>query len=211
MKSVGIRRFSGPYFLVLGLNVSPYFSVFSPNAGKYGPEKLRIRALFTLVIAKMVILHLLTILLSLHMKCLFSQKMFTTRKKKHFICSFSPLHATGLSLSLSLSLYPLVSFCTNWSLFVLTYLFLYLFHDASLFLYLYPNDFLVFSRGWEMEQSHEMEAPTHQRRCEFCKHFKNVFLQNASGRLLLKWVDSYVQVLFYLKWVFIFEDLDLFV
>ena len=121
MKSVGIRRFSGPYFLVLGLNVSPYFSVFSPNAGKYGPEKLRIRALFTLVIAKMVILHLLTILLSLHMKCLFSQKMFTTRKKKHFICSFSPLHATGLSLSLSLSL----SLYTHWSLSVPTDLFLY--------------------------------------------------------------------------------------
>ena len=35
-KSVRIRSFSGPYF-----------PVFSPNAGKYGPKKLRIRKLFT--------------------------------------------------------------------------------------------------------------------------------------------------------------------
>ena len=31
MKSVQIRSFSGPY--------SPYLSIFSPNVGKYGPEK----------------------------------------------------------------------------------------------------------------------------------------------------------------------------
>ena len=30
--------FSGPYFPVFGLN-PVYLSVFSPNAGKYGPEK----------------------------------------------------------------------------------------------------------------------------------------------------------------------------
>ena len=30
--------FSGPHFLAFGLNI-PYLSVFSPNAGKYGPEK----------------------------------------------------------------------------------------------------------------------------------------------------------------------------
>ena len=36
VKSVRIRSFSGPHF-----------PVFSPNAGKYGPEKLRIRTLFT--------------------------------------------------------------------------------------------------------------------------------------------------------------------
>ena len=35
-KSVRIRSFSGPYF-----------PVFSPNAGKYGPKNLRIRTLFT--------------------------------------------------------------------------------------------------------------------------------------------------------------------
>ena len=34
LKSVRICSFSGPYF-----------PVFSPNAGKYGPEKLRIRIL----------------------------------------------------------------------------------------------------------------------------------------------------------------------
>ena len=36
MKSVHIRRFSGPYF-----------PIFSPNTGKYGPEKLWTRTLFT--------------------------------------------------------------------------------------------------------------------------------------------------------------------
>ena len=30
-----------------GVFSSPYFPVFSPNAGKYGPEKLRIWTLFT--------------------------------------------------------------------------------------------------------------------------------------------------------------------
>ena len=30
--------FSGPYFPAFGLN-TVYLSVFSPNAGKYGPEK----------------------------------------------------------------------------------------------------------------------------------------------------------------------------
>ena len=36
MKNVRIRNYSGPYL-----------SVFSWNAGKYGPELLRIRTLFT--------------------------------------------------------------------------------------------------------------------------------------------------------------------
>ena len=44
VKSVQIRIFSGPYFPAFGLNTerygdTPYLSVFSPNAGKYGPEK----------------------------------------------------------------------------------------------------------------------------------------------------------------------------
>ena len=43
--------FSGPYFHVFGLNVKIY-SVFSPNTGTYGPEKLRIWTLFTLCIDK---------------------------------------------------------------------------------------------------------------------------------------------------------------
>ena len=34
-KSVRIRSYSGPYFPAFGLD---YLSVFSPNAGKYGPE-----------------------------------------------------------------------------------------------------------------------------------------------------------------------------
>ena len=31
--------FSGPYFPAFGLSTERYLSVFSPNAGKYGPEK----------------------------------------------------------------------------------------------------------------------------------------------------------------------------
>ena len=49
VKSVLIRSFSGPYFAALELNTerySPYLSVVSPYAGKYGPEKLQIRTLF---------------------------------------------------------------------------------------------------------------------------------------------------------------------
>ena len=49
VKSVRIRRFSGPYFLAFGLNTENYEAsfVFSPNEGKYGPENLRIRTFFT--------------------------------------------------------------------------------------------------------------------------------------------------------------------
>ena len=42
MKSVRIRSFSGTE----DGEIIPYPSVFSSNAGKYGPEKLRIRTLF---------------------------------------------------------------------------------------------------------------------------------------------------------------------
>ena len=43
VKSVLIRSFSGPYFPPLRLNTER----LSPNAGKYGPEKLQIRTHFT--------------------------------------------------------------------------------------------------------------------------------------------------------------------
>ena len=42
VKSVHIQRFSGPDFPAFGLNTE-----ISPNAGKSGPEKIRIRTLFT--------------------------------------------------------------------------------------------------------------------------------------------------------------------
>ena len=45
-KSVLIWNFSGPYIPEFGLNTGRY-GVFSPNAGKYGAEKHRIRTLFT--------------------------------------------------------------------------------------------------------------------------------------------------------------------
>ena len=45
VKKARIRSFSGPYFPAFGLNTD--ISAFSPNAGKYGPEKLRVRKLFT--------------------------------------------------------------------------------------------------------------------------------------------------------------------
>ena len=49
LKSVRILSFSGPYFPTFGLKTERYgvSLLFSPNAGKYGPEKLRIRTLFT--------------------------------------------------------------------------------------------------------------------------------------------------------------------
>ena len=50
VKSVRIRSFSGRYFPAFGLKMyldTPYLSVFSPNAEKHGPEKLRIRTPFT--------------------------------------------------------------------------------------------------------------------------------------------------------------------
>ena len=40
-----VKRYSGQYFPAFGLNTE--ISVFSPNAGKYRPEKLRIWTLFT--------------------------------------------------------------------------------------------------------------------------------------------------------------------
>ena len=46
VKSVHIRSSSGPYFLTFRLNTL-YLIVFSLNAGKYGPEKLRMQTLFT--------------------------------------------------------------------------------------------------------------------------------------------------------------------
>ena len=45
--SVCIRSFSSLYFPAFGLNTERYGERKSPNAGKYGPEKLRIRTLFT--------------------------------------------------------------------------------------------------------------------------------------------------------------------
>ena len=49
VKSVRLRSFYGPYFLGFGLNTKTcgVCPVFSPNAGKYWPEKLWIRTLFT--------------------------------------------------------------------------------------------------------------------------------------------------------------------
>ena len=55
MKSVRIKILSGPYFLAFGLNTEyrriksewEYLSLVSPNAGKYGPEKLGTQTLFT--------------------------------------------------------------------------------------------------------------------------------------------------------------------
>ena len=47
VENVHIRSFSGPCLPAFGRIFTPYFSVFSPSAGKNGPEKLRIRTLFT--------------------------------------------------------------------------------------------------------------------------------------------------------------------
>ena len=54
VKSVRIRTFSGPYFPALALNTERYGEILriSPNAGKYGQEKLRIRTIFTQCISQ---------------------------------------------------------------------------------------------------------------------------------------------------------------
>ena len=50
VNSVFVRSFSGPYFPAFGLNWdTKYLSVFTPNAGKYGPEKLRIRTVKSII------------------------------------------------------------------------------------------------------------------------------------------------------------------
>ena len=48
VKRVRIWRSSGPYFPAFGLirRETMYLSVFSPNAEKHGPKKLRIQTLF---------------------------------------------------------------------------------------------------------------------------------------------------------------------
>ena len=52
VKSIRIRIFSGPFFPAIAPNTetcrdAEQISVFSPNMGKYKPENLRIRTLFT--------------------------------------------------------------------------------------------------------------------------------------------------------------------
>ena len=52
VKTVRVWSFSGPYFAVFGLNTERYgvYEVFlriQSRYRKYGPEKLRIRTLFT--------------------------------------------------------------------------------------------------------------------------------------------------------------------
>ena len=59
VKSVCIRSFSGQYFPEFGLNSGRYF-VCSPHAGKYRPEKFRIRTLFTQGVAHHYLLALHT-------------------------------------------------------------------------------------------------------------------------------------------------------
>ena len=66
MKSIRIRSFSGPYFYALGL-----ITVFNPNVGKFGPEKLRIRTLSTHNVPR-----------SLITETLVKSKLFSESKKR---------------------------------------------------------------------------------------------------------------------------------
>ena len=50
--------FSGPYFPVLGLNTK-YLSIFSPNAGRYEPEKTPYLDTFHAVIRLVTKIHAL--------------------------------------------------------------------------------------------------------------------------------------------------------
>ena len=49
VENVRVWSFSGPFFRPFGLNTEryQYLNVFSPNVGKYGPEKLQMRTIFT--------------------------------------------------------------------------------------------------------------------------------------------------------------------
>ena len=61
VKSVHIRSFSGPYFPAFGLITKrcEYLSVFSPNAGKYAPEKTPYLDTFHVVLTFIILLALL--------------------------------------------------------------------------------------------------------------------------------------------------------
>ena len=66
VKSVHIRGFSGPSFPVFGLKYGEILRllVFSPNAGKCGSEKLRIRIIFKQCECMRIIIYCLTKVLS---------------------------------------------------------------------------------------------------------------------------------------------------
>ena len=56
VKSVHIQKFFGLFFLAYRLNTE-YLSAFSPNAGKYGPEKLQILRVSPVISRPSSILH----------------------------------------------------------------------------------------------------------------------------------------------------------
>ena len=68
VKCVRIRSFPGLYFPEFGLNTARHedLSVFSLNAGKYGPKKLRIRTLFHAMSGFLKYFFLLPLRLSLY-------------------------------------------------------------------------------------------------------------------------------------------------
>ena len=65
VKNVQIRSFSGPYFSAFGLNTDQKNSLFSTYMGKYGPEKLGMRTLFTQRLQYIHLIHRKKIIASL--------------------------------------------------------------------------------------------------------------------------------------------------
>ena len=63
VQSVHIPSYSAPYFPHSDWiqRDTEYLSGFSPNAGKYGPEKLRIRTLFTQWVKHILMIHCATV------------------------------------------------------------------------------------------------------------------------------------------------------
>ena len=90
MKSVRIRSFSDPYFPEFGLNTerySIYLSVLSPNARKYGLEKLRIQTLFRVIYP--ITFHLA----SIRLRIKFPEVFLTEQMLHKYFCAryFVPL------------------------------------------------------------------------------------------------------------------------
>ena len=84
VKSAQIRSFSGPYFPVFLVRI---LSVFSPNAGKYGPEKTPYLDTFHAVDARNI-LPVMGNHLTYEISCSFSSKHVDCYFDLHFLLIF---------------------------------------------------------------------------------------------------------------------------
>ena len=104
VKIVRIRSFPGPCFPAFRLNTesTEHLFVFSPNAGRHGPEKLRIRTLF-------IQCHLLRAASFTHSQvkileiCVVAQCFFLRPCFRHFFIKFAIKHRKLFLRSLAIS------------------------------------------------------------------------------------------------------------